>query len=128
MQERNKVALTKKEKDVILGTLLGDGYLNKRGNNIRLQMVHGPKQEKYIKWKALKMNKILTDRGVKFEIFRDKYAPNKIKKCWSFYTGRHEYLDYLYNLLYKCIKPPMIKTNQAQKGIFSLLSFIWLAS
>lgn len=100
MQERNKVALTKEQKDIILGTILGDGYLNKRGNNIRLQLVHGQKQEEYIKYKFNILSNICTERGLKFNIYNDKYSKTGKKSCWNFYTHKHDYLDYLYPKIY----------------------------
>ena len=40
------------QKEVILGTVLGDGHLDRRDSgNIRLHMTHSPKQREYIMWK-----------------------------------------------------------------------------
>ena len=42
--------------DVVIGTLLGDDYLSKRG---ALQIEHAEKDKEYVLWKHQKMNKIL---------------------------------------------------------------------
>lgn len=45
--------MTRKQKAVIIGTLLGDGFLQKTGkNNARLRLEHGFKQEPYLLWKV----------------------------------------------------------------------------
>jgi len=45
--------LTSFQKDVILSSILGDGYLQKTGkNNARIRLEHGFKQKEYLLWKA----------------------------------------------------------------------------
>jgi hypothetical protein len=44
--------LSKKEKAVLVGTLLGDAYINTLGNTSRLQLHHSTKQEDYCRWKS----------------------------------------------------------------------------
>lgn len=40
-----------RQQDLIIGTLLGDGFLEKNGRNFRLVMGHSLKQLEYVKWK-----------------------------------------------------------------------------
>lgn len=42
--------LSKIQKVVLIGTLLGDGYLERNGNNYRLQINHSLKQKDYVDW------------------------------------------------------------------------------
>lgn len=45
--------MTRKQKAVVIGTLLGDGYLQKTGkSNARLRLEHSLKQENYLLWKC----------------------------------------------------------------------------
>lgn len=45
--------MTKKQKDVLIGMILGDAYLQKTGKqNARLRLEHGISQEEYLKWKV----------------------------------------------------------------------------
>lgn len=99
-KKRKSVALTKKQKSILIGTLLGDGYLNKRGSNVRLQLVHGPKQEEYIKWKYENLKNICTERGLQFNTYKDKYSKTGIKQCWNFYSKSHDFLVYLHEKVY----------------------------
>ena len=94
------MSLTQEQKDIILGTLLGDGYLNERGGNVRLQMNHGLQQEEYIKWKAEKLHNLLTPRGLKRETFNDRHSRTGKVNRFNFFTISHEYLAFLRELLY----------------------------
>lgn len=120
----NSKMLSKEQKDIIYGTLLGDGYLNKRGTNVRLQLVHGPKQENYIKWKAEKLHNIITPRGLKKNKYKDNHSKLGYKICWDFYTETHDYLKYLYNILY----PNGVKTfTKENLSLLTPLSLaVWL--
>ena len=43
--------LTKRQREILLGTLLGDGFLENRGTaNSRLQIRHSLKQREYVNW------------------------------------------------------------------------------
>lgn len=45
--------MTSKQKAVIIGSILGDGFLQKTGkNNARLRLEHGLKQKEYLMWKC----------------------------------------------------------------------------
>ena len=47
-----KISLTRNQKAILVGTLLGDGYLQKTGEkNARLRLEHGGKQKDYVLWK-----------------------------------------------------------------------------
>lgn len=43
--------LTKQQKDVLIGTLLGDGCLELNGTKVRLRIDHSDKQREYVEWK-----------------------------------------------------------------------------
>ncbi|MDD2731729.1 MAG: hypothetical protein PHI53_00870 [Candidatus Pacebacteria bacterium] len=46
------INLSKEQKSVLLGTIIGDGYLQKTGKlNARLRLEHGYKQKEYLLWK-----------------------------------------------------------------------------
>jgi len=45
--------MTQKQKEVLIGMILGDAYLQKTGsNNSRLRLEHGALQEEYLGWKV----------------------------------------------------------------------------
>ncbi len=43
--------LSSKQEEVLIGNILGDGYLELNGNNCRLQVQHSYKQKDYVDWK-----------------------------------------------------------------------------
>ncbi len=42
--------LSKIQQSVLIGTILGDGYLGMNGNNCRLQIKHSLQQKEYVNW------------------------------------------------------------------------------
>jgi hypothetical protein len=45
------VSLNKKQREVLIGTILGDGTLEKNGSNVRLRIDHALKDSQYVTWK-----------------------------------------------------------------------------
>ena len=39
------------QREVLVGTMLGDGYLEYNGRNVRLQVLHSVRQRAYVEWK-----------------------------------------------------------------------------
>lgn len=96
--ERNEFTLTEKQKQIIYGTLLGDGHISDesfRNGQSRLRNKHCPKQKEYLYWKYDNLKNlchsapVLTKRNqYRFSTFghpfftelRKKYYPNS-KKC-----------------------------------------------
>lgn len=51
-KDMQKISLTRNQKAILVGTLLGDGCLQKTGEkNARLRLEHGGKQKEYVLWK-----------------------------------------------------------------------------
>ena len=58
--------LTKRQKQIIFGLLLGDAYLQKTGKkNARLRLEHSEKQIAYINWKYEKLSNIFQHKPKK---------------------------------------------------------------
>lgn len=47
---REFVILTKRQEEILLGKLLGDGFLEQNGENVRLKIDHGAHQKDYVFW------------------------------------------------------------------------------
>jgi len=43
--------MTPRCRDIIIGSLLGDGCLERNGKNVRLRIDHGPDQQSFVGWK-----------------------------------------------------------------------------
>lgn len=90
---RRSVHLTDEQRDVVIGTLLGDGSLIETfsKNNLRLQIAHGSAQKEYVFWKyeALK-SLVLTPPS---------YQP--INDSWWFRTISHPEFTEIGRLFYR---------------------------
>jgi hypothetical protein len=89
-----KIIATESEKALIMGTLLGDAHIQKRGNSYRLKIEHGIDQEAYVMWKYDKL-KNLCSKPPK------KVTSKKGHTTVLFYTKSGLYLKSIYDLFYK---------------------------
>jgi len=89
-------SLSQTQKSVIIGSLLGDGYLRivPGRQNAFLEMNHSFSQKEYVDWK--------------YSIFQDitKSAPKKrvmddVRTAYRFYTKQHPEITRLYRMFYK---------------------------
>lgn len=73
--------LTKEQKAILIGTLLGDAYLQKTGKkNARLRFEHGVNQKDYLLWKVSKFSGLF--QGKPKYIERKHPLTDKIYKYW----------------------------------------------
>ncbi|MBI2594823.1 MAG: hypothetical protein HYW38_01000 [Candidatus Colwellbacteria bacterium] len=86
-------SLSEEQKQVILGCLLGDGYMRKK-TNAHLQITHSVKQSEYVDWK--------------YKIFKDlvltppkQYKGNAGRIGYRFFTRSLPALTLFYNLFYQ---------------------------
>lgn len=77
--------LTHRQKEILIGTLLGDGCLERNGRNTRLRIEHGLKQREYLDWKYKELQNLATARPrlVKGTIH---FRTRKKYKRWHFST------------------------------------------
>ncbi len=89
-QYRGKVKV-KFMKDIVIGTVLGDGYLEQHGKGVRLQVVHCVAQEPYVKWKHSELSVLLPSP---MYLYNGKYP------FWRFVTRSHPFLEKLRQIFY----------------------------
>ena len=58
MKEERIENLTEDEEALIVGTLLGDAHIQKRGRSYRLKIEHGIDQSEYVEWKYKKLERL----------------------------------------------------------------------
>jgi len=58
--------LTSKQKEVLIGTLLGDGMLELNGRHVRLRVDHSIKQKAYVEWKYKMFRNLTTGSGIRY--------------------------------------------------------------
>lgn len=92
------MSLTIRQKQIIIGLILGDGGLEKNGCNVRLRLEHGLKQTEYLDWLFKEFSNI---SGKPPRLVVDKYAKHKkLYYKWRFSTKTLPELNKYYNLFY----------------------------
>jgi hypothetical protein len=90
--------LSKTQKAIILGTLLGDGCLERNGTYVRLRLEHSIVQKPYLLWKYEKLKNVIT--GSLMEI----HAFHKKNKCFydslRIYTFSNQEFEIYWNSFY----------------------------
>lgn len=76
--------LSKRQKAILVGTLLGDGHLEQNGKNVRLRVGHGLPQREYIAWKYRELKDLVRGNIRTAKIFHSKR--NKYYKHLQFST------------------------------------------
>lgn len=73
--------VSKRQREILIGTILGDGYLQSTGKrNARLKLEHSEKQKEYIFWKYEELKNLMQDRPKRYE----RYNPIW-KKSYTYY-------------------------------------------
>ncbi len=73
--------VSKRQKEIIIGTLLGDGYLQATGKkNARLKLEHSEKQKDYIFWKWEELKNLMQDKPKRIERYNPKW-----RKTYTYY-------------------------------------------
>jgi len=97
------ISLSKKQKSILFGIILGDGYLQKTGKkNARLRLEHGGNQKEYLLWKVEKLGRFFQGKPKYLErihpISRRKYS------YWRHQSQSTPYLGKLRNIFYQMAK------------------------
>src|SRR3989338_9808211 len=62
------ISLSKEQKSILFGIILGDGYLQSTGkHNARLRLEHGHQQKDYLFWKVGKLSQLFQGKPVYLE-------------------------------------------------------------
>ena len=93
------ISLSKEQKSILYGTILGDGYLQKTGEkNARLRLEHGGNQKEYLLWKIEKLKDIFQGKAKYLERI---HPLTKKKYCyWRHQSQSTPYLGKLRRIFY----------------------------
>lgn len=76
--------ITKRQRDILVGTILGDGYLQKTGlRNARLRLEHGGKQKEYLLWKGKQFPRLFSTKPMRVERIHPKTKRTYIYWRWQ---------------------------------------------
>lgn len=91
--------LTKKQQDIIIGSLLGDGCLERNGNHVRLRIGHGAVQKEYLFWKYKELKNLST--GTPRYVIMHRKANDKFYESWHFSTYSDKSLERFWEIFYR---------------------------
>lgn len=92
-------SLTKVQKDLLIGSILGDACLEPLKTGARAEITHCRKQQEYLEWKFQHLKKIVLT-APKLIKFKDKRI-NKNRLEWRFRTISHPEIVRLRKIFYK---------------------------
>lgn len=73
--------ITKRQRELILGTVLGDGFLQKTGKrNARLRLEHSEKHRAYLWWKYETLSNLMQDKPRRLQRYHPRW-----KKTYIYY-------------------------------------------
>ncbi len=90
--------LTDLQRQVLIGTLLGDGHLERNGHHVRLKIDHSLKQKAYAWWKYQVLKNITPSPPKRIAIFDSR--TQKVYKHYRFATFSSSELEDLYSQFY----------------------------
>lgn len=99
MGSRKEMKLTKTAQEVLVGTILGDGFLQKTGSqNARLRFEHSCAQSAYLRWKMAKIGHLFQGKVSQIErkhpISQETYCTMRAQSDSSALLGKWRKLFY----------------------------------
>ena len=73
-----KLNLNRREFGILVGTILGDAYIDQYPKNARIAIMHSLKQKEYVDWKYQELKRFAK---MSFEKLRDKHK-NSLDYRW----------------------------------------------
>jgi hypothetical protein len=114
--------ISAREKEVVLGTILGDSHIAMLKTGARLEMMHGEKQKKYIFWKYCELPSFVSAQPHRLEIC-DKWS-HKVCIEWKFSTKVHSFFTTLREQFYPKDKK-IVPSNISSLLISPLSLAVW---
>ncbi len=116
------IFLSKEQKSILFGIILGDGYLQKTGaKNARLRLEHGKLQKEYLLWKVEKISKLFQGKPKYIERI---HPITKRKYCyWRHQSQSTLYLGKLRTIFYPDGKKKI--PDDLEKYLTSLTLAVW---
>ena len=93
------IKISQRQKQILYGIVLGDGYLQKTGQkNARLRLEHGKRQKEYLFWKSNQFKKIFQGKPN----YMERIHPGTRKKYgyWRYQSQSTPYLGRLRKIFY----------------------------
>ena len=116
------ISLSREQKSILIGTILGDGYLQSTGKkNARLRLEHGKKQKEYLLWKVKKLGNFFQGKAKYLERI---HPITKRKYCyWRHQSQSTPYLGKMRKIFYPEGKKKI--PDNLEKYLTPLMFAVW---
>jgi len=116
------ISLSKEQKSILFGIILGDGFLQKTGEkNARLRLEHGKSQKEYLMWKVKKLQPLFQGRAKYLERI---HPISKKKYCyWRHQSQSTPFLGKMRKIFYP--GGTKIIPQELEKYLTSLALAVW---
>lgn len=114
--------LNARQQAIVVGTLLGDGCLEKNGNHVRLKVDHGAQQKAYVEWKFQELANAAASPPKRLEFFDRRTS--KTYTHWRFATKSVQTFDSFWETFYVAGRK-RIPTNISELLISPLALAVW---
>lgn len=94
---RGFVKLTQRQQDILLGKILGDGFLEQNGKHVRLKVDHGAQQKDYVLWLYEELKSLALKP---YQISVQDKRNSHVYRHWRFATYSLPVLDNWKNTFY----------------------------
>jgi hypothetical protein len=93
------LGLSKIEASVIVGTMLGDGHLERNGQGYRLQILHSYKQLDYVWWKYRHIKRFALKEPELLKMYDSRYKKTNLEIRFRTHNGK--VFDELHRIFYR---------------------------
>ena len=95
---RQKIDLSEREFSVLIGTILGDAYVEQYPKDARIGIMHSLKQKEFVNWKYEELKRFVKMKPMQSEYFGHRYGKKYF--WWRFQTRRFPTFKQLADIFY----------------------------
>ncbi len=111
-REARKLELSTRQQEIVIGSLLGDGYLVRTTCGHAFRVNHGIAQKAYVDWKYEELR-----------LFTNS-SPRQSGSCYYFRTVSHSYFHTLHGMFY--VNGRKVLPKQIEEWMSPLIFSVWL--
>lgn len=119
---RIKLNLSERELSVLIGTILGDAYVEQYPKDARIGIMHSLKQKEFVEWKYRELGRFVKMKQMQSEYFDPRYGKKYF--WWRFQTRRFPEFKELADTFY-CEKRKIVPHNIGQILTHPLSLAVW---
>lgn len=120
ISNKKEFILTSEEEAILLGCLLGDGHIEKRGNSYRFKIRHCAKHKEYVEWKYERLKRFCFQKPK--QISNGNKEKNYLAVYFNSKSGR--FLEKYHKLFYKEKKLSNQKVKYEKHISLELIEFL----